>query len=239
MQFQRWIRSVLSGFAAVVLLSGCLDYEEVMTIHKDLSGKADITVTLPETISGKFADVHEQLSVKNVESAVAKVQGVRLELYEKKPGVRSDLKIRLAFDSPEAWNALVETHPMASVVMGKFNSRKVNDNWVIERQLGKAAAGTEVNSAAVQDTNVVLYTTKFELPIQATNSKQYNNHGQEVRYREPLQKIINEKMLMSTTVKAPSPWPMIILGTLVFIVVLWWAWKWMKEKSANQARRTR
>lgn len=231
---QRLIRSILCQLVAVVVLTGCLDYEEVMTIHPNLSGKAEVTIKLPEAISGKFAGVHELFAVSKVRALLEKVDGVRLESYEKGQGLRSDLKMRVVFDSLEAWNGLVAVHPQVGVLAGKFSWRKEGGNWVIERQLGDAAAGTGEATVGLADFNYVLYTTKFELPILATNSKQYNNHGQEVRYRFELKQVLDERPMMSTTVAVASPWLMIAVGVLVVLVGLWWVWGWMKKASGKR-----
>ncbi|TLD71769.1 hypothetical protein FEM03_06425 [Phragmitibacter flavus] len=224
------LKSCLGSLAAVLLLSGCLDYEEEMTIKENLSGEARITLTLPDSLVGKFSEVQGQVTAAKIKEHLDKVSGVRLLSHELRQGRQPVVKMVLSFDSLEAWNEAVALHPQAVVLAGKFTKEKTEKGMVIERQLGGGMALPN----GLPDFNFVNYTTKYASPIVATNSRQLNAHGNEVRYRYQLSELMQQQPMMSTTVEHHLPWLMLVAGSVAALAVLWKVWGMVKPKSKRK-----
>jgi|GEM_PF-5608187 len=215
-------------FTATLLLSSCLDYEEELTFNENLSGEVLVTLTLPDTLGTKFREVPALFSEQSIQGYLEKASGVRLLAYQYKADRRPEVKLKLAFASLDAWNDAVALHPQASLLAGKFTRSKSDKGVTLERQLG---IGPEIPSADLQGFNYVNYTLRFRDPILTTNSPQFNKHGNELRYRYSLDKLLAQQPVMTMTIKQSQPWIFIGLASAAAVFALWKIWAtWFKPR---------
>jgi hypothetical protein len=220
------LKSFLGSLTALLLLSSCVDYEEELTIHENFSGEARITLTLPDTLVGKFPEAAQEVTAAKIKAHLDKVSGVRLISHEFRQGRKPVVKMLVGFDSLDAWNEAVALQPQAAVLAGKFSRQKTEKGMQIERQLGGGMAVPE----GMPEFNYVNYTIRLKSQILSTNSPQFNSHGNEVRYRYPLIQLMEKQPLQSITVEHHLPWGKLIGGTAAALVVLWKLWEMVKPK---------
>src|SRR3954471_12213128 len=67
--------------ACALSLSSCLDYDEELTIHNDLSGEVSVVLTLPDTLMAKYDQVGKELERSKIEKRLANVSGLHLAHY--------------------------------------------------------------------------------------------------------------------------------------------------------------
>ena len=204
-------------------LSSCLElYNEEMVIHADLSGEAKVTVELPDVLVEKFAKVHEEFSEKNIRKRFDAVKGVKLRSYTLTEGRKPKATFDVAFSSIEKLNEAIAANPPASVLVGTFTIEKKSEGFrVVERTLG-----TGTPTLALPDDCYALYKTHFEMPVEmlGTNSTQYDQPHNDVRYRWPMSQIVAIKPVMASKVKRPFPWQWVVLAALALLLVTWFGW---------------
>lgn len=219
------LTTALTAIAASMLLSSCLDYEETLVIHKDLSGEASVVINLPDSLVSKYEPIQAEFTPAKMSKRFEDLDGVTLESYEVTSERKPVAKLRLKFSSIEKLNAAIAKYPPASIVAGVFTVKKEGDKTTIERKLGQGEPKAELG-----DFNNVLYTTHFDGTISGTNSQLYNSHGQDVRYRYPLTTVISQKPIQSTTVVKPKPWAVIFFCIAVLAGAAYYGWKLLGKK---------
>lgn len=219
------LSSVFAALAATMLLSSCLDYEEALVFHKDLSGEAVVTIGLPNSLVSKYDPVHAEFAPAKMQKRFDDLDGVTLESYEVSADQKPVAKLKLKFKSIEKLNEAIAKNPPASIVAGVFTVKKEGDKTTIERKLGQGETKVDLG-----DFNNVLYTTHFDGTIGGTNSGLYNSHGQDVRYRYKLTDLVSQKPLQSTTIVNPKPWAIILLCIVVLAGAAYYGWKLLGKK---------
>jgi hypothetical protein len=213
------------ALASALSLSSCLDYDEELTIHEDLSGEASVILTLPDTLIGKFEQVGPALEKAKIEKRLEKAPGVQLVQYQRTEGRQPTIKMVFKFTSLDKLSDAIAANPPASIWAGKFTVTKENGLVKIDRKLGVGDAGV-----AMPDYNRVLYKTHFDGKIVATNSPQYNSPAKDVRYRYALSELLARQPTQSTSVAKGWPW-MLILGCLAAIAAAaWFGWEYFGKK---------
>lgn len=219
------LSSVIAALAATMMLSSCLDYEEELIINQDLSGQALVTINLPDALVSKYDPVQAEFTPAKMSKRFEDLDGVTLVSYGVTQDRKAVAKLLINFKSIEKLNEAIAKNPPAAIVAGVFTVKKDGDKTTIERKLGQGEPKGELG-----DSNYVQYKTHFGATISGTNSKFYNSHGQDVRYRETLLNIISQKPIQSTTVVEPKPWAIILFCIAVLAGAAFYGWKLLGKK---------
>ena len=214
------------AIACALSLSSCLDYDEELTIHNDLSGEVSVVLTLPDTLLSKYEQVGKELERAKIEKRLANASGVQLVRYERTEGGRQPkITMIFKFSSLDKLNDAIAANPPASIWAGQFAVTKEGGFITIDRKLGVGDAGVEL-----PEYNNLLYKTHFDGNITATNSPQYNSPAKDVRYRYKLTEMLAKQPLQTTTFAKGWPW-MLILGSLAAVGgAAWYGWEYFGKK---------
>ncbi len=233
----------LFSFALLLLvacsLSSCIDYEEDMTIHEDLSGEVTVKLTLPDILIDRYASMHEDFKEVNIRKRFKGLDGVRLEGYAIKEGRKPEVELYIKFNSLEQLSIAAAAHPPASILVGKFDVTKDMGKVIVKRKLGEGDLPLKI-----QDSNHVIYKCHFDGSIAGTDSGFFNFHGKDVRYRYQLQDLLAQKPIQTNSLRQPIPWPWIALSAAIIIGTVLAGWKMfgkkmVRVKGASGVRRTK
>ncbi|MEY4484356.1 MAG: hypothetical protein RL693_1808 [Verrucomicrobiota bacterium] len=217
------------SFALLILvacsLSSCIDYEEDMTVHENLSGEATVKLTLPDMLIEKYTPLLEELKEVNLRKRFKSLDGVRLEGYAIKEGRRPEIQLLVKFDSLEKLSKAAEANPPASILVGKFDVTKELGKIIVKRKLGEGEAPLKI-----QDTNHVIYKCHFDGSIAGTDSGFFNFHGKDIRYRYQLQELMTQKPTQVNTLRPAIPWLWIGLSAVIIIGAIWVGWNMFGKK---------
>lgn len=213
------------ALASMLSLSSCLDYEEDLTIHKDLSGEAIITLTLPDTLISKYEKLGIELDNAKLTKRFDAMSGVSLIGYENSGGRKPVIKMQIKFSSIEKLNEAIAANKPAGIWGGQFTVTKENGVTRIERKIGVGDAGTEL-----PDFNYANYKTHYDGNIIATNSGQYNSSGQDVRYRYKLTDMVVQHPSQVTSLKKSWPWGVILACLVLVAGAAWYGWEYFGKK---------
>jgi hypothetical protein len=228
--FRRLLPAALA-LAAALSLSSCLDYDEELTIHEDLSGEAAVTITLPDTILGKYEQAGIELEKAKIEKRLGAASGVQLVSYEKTEGRQPKIKMVLKFSSLDKLNEAIAANAPAAIYAGKFTITKKDGLVTIDRKLGVGKVEGELPAS-----NSAFYKTHFDGKITATNSTRYNSPAKDVRYSYQLSDIISRQPTQSITFSKGWPW-LLILGCLAAIGgAVWYGWEYFGKKKPGSTR---
>lgn len=217
------------SFALLVLiacsLSSCIDYEEDLTVHEDLSGEATVKLTLPDMLIEKYAPLLEDFKEANLQKRFKALDGVKLAGYAIKEGRRPEIELYVKFDSLEQLSKAAEANPPASILVGKFDITKELGKIIVKRKLGEGEAPLKL-----QDNNHIIYKCHFDGSIAGTDSGFFNFHGKDVRYRYQLKELLAQKPSQVNTLRPAIPWPWIGLSAAILIGAVWAGWKMFGKK---------
>lgn len=216
-----------AALAATLMLSSCLDYEEHLVIHKDLSGEAVVTINLPDGLVSKYEPVIAEFAPARMSKRFEDLDGISLERYEVSEDRKPVAKLHLKFTSLDKLNEAIAKNAPAAIVAGVFTVKKEGGKTTIERKLGQGEPTAELG-----EYNNALYTTHFDATIAGTNSGLFNSHGQDVRYRYKLSDVISQKPSQITTLIKPLPWAAIFFCLAVLAGAVFYGWKLLGKKKA-------
>lgn len=95
-------RTLIAGLLPLLLLSGCIDYDEEMWLNSDLSGHATMTISVPEELVKGNTGLERDMSEDNVRGDVERIPGVKLESFNSlRDAGKVIVKLALTFDSVE------------------------------------------------------------------------------------------------------------------------------------------
>lgn len=112
------LTTVFSALAATMLLSSCLDYEEDMVIHKDLSGEALVTINLPDSLVSKYDAIQAEFAPAKIQKRFEDLDGVTLVSYEVSADRKPVAKLKLKFKSIDKLNEAIAKNAPAAIVAG-------------------------------------------------------------------------------------------------------------------------
>ncbi|MEZ0390146.1 MAG: hypothetical protein ACAI34_23910 [Verrucomicrobium sp.] len=219
------LTTVLPALAAAMLLTSCLDYEEDLVIHKDLSGEVALVITLPDSLVSKYDPVHAEFTAAKMTKRFEGLDGITLEGYELVQDRKPLAKIKFSFKSLDKLNEAIAKNAPASILGGTFTVKKEGDKTVIERKLGEGTPTTDL-----PDFNYAQYKTHFDGTIANTNSGHYNSMGQDVRYRYKLTELLAQKPVQMTTLVRPKPWAILFSCIAVLAGAAYYGWKLLGKK---------
>jgi hypothetical protein len=219
------------ALAGALSLSSCLDYDEELTIHRDLSGEARVTITLPDAILGKYESAASEMDKAKIEKRLESVSGVTLASYEKSEGRQPKVKLLIRFTSLEKLNDAIAANPPAAIYAGKFSILKQGGVITIDRKLGVGKV-----EGSLPESNSAFYKTHFDGEIKATNSTRYDSASGDVRYSYQLSEILARQPTQSVTVAKSWPW-LLILGCLAAIGGAgWFGWEQFGKRKQAASR---
>ena len=222
------------AFACALSLSSCLDYDEELTIHNDLSGEVSVVLTLPDTLITKYDQICKELERAKIEKRLANASGVQLVRYEKSEGGRQPkITMVFKFSSLEKLNDAIAANPPASIWAGQFAIKKEGGVITVDRKVGVGNAAVEM-----PEHNNVFYKTHYDGKITTTNSPRYNSPAKDVRYQYELSELMARQPTQSTTFAKGWPW-LLILGCLAAIGgAAWYGWEYFgKQKPVDPLSR--
>jgi hypothetical protein len=222
--FRRLIAAALA-VASTVLLSSCLDYDEELIIHNNLSGEAYVTLTLPDMLISKYERIGIELDRAKIEKRLETVSGVHLASYERTDDRLQKVKMLFKFTSLDKLNEAIAANPPAAIWAGQFTVTKENGQTKVDRKLGVGDAGNDLPQF-----NSALYKTHFDGTIAATNSPQYNSPAKDVRYRYSLSEMLSRNPTQSTTFVKGWPWTLILLSLAAIGGAAWYGWEYFGKK---------
>lgn len=206
-------------------MTSCIDYEEELTIHKDLSGEALLTITLPDALLPKYASVQSAFSQEAITKKFDAMSGVKLEYFSKSTDRKPVIKMRVSFSSLEKLNDAIAANPPASLLGGQFTITKEEGKTRIVRKLGQ---GQELND--LPQSNNVQYKIHFDGTIASTNSGFYNQMASDVRYRWTLAELLAQKPEQVNVLTKSLPWMWILVSIAVVGGAAYYGWKLTGKK---------
>jgi len=88
--------------AAMIFLTGCIDYDEEMWLNSDLSGRVAMLVSVPEKLVKGSTGLEKDFSEDTIRRDIERVPGVKLDSYQSfRDAGKVQLKLRISFDSLE------------------------------------------------------------------------------------------------------------------------------------------
>jgi hypothetical protein len=222
------------AFAGALSLSSCLDYDEELTIHNDLSGEVSVVLTLPDTLNTKYDQVGQELEQAKIEKRLANASGVQLVRSVKTEGTRQPtITMVFKFTSLDKLNEAIAANPPASIWAGQFAIKKEGDFITVDRKMGVGNAGAEM-----PEYNNALYKTHYDGKITSTNSTQYNSPAKDVRYRYKLTEMMARQPMQSTTFAKGWPWLLILISLGAIGGAAWYGWEYFgKQKPMDPLSR--
>lgn len=211
--------------ASLLSLTSCLDYEEDMIVHNDLSGQVLVTLTLPDTLSGKYEKLGIELEKAKIEKRLEKTSGVSLERYESTGGRQPKITLLFKFTSLEKLSEAIAANPPAAIWGGRFLVTKEANLTKIDRQLGAGDAGGDLPAF-----NSATYKAHYDGTISGTNSGFYNQHGHDVRFRYKLTDMLSIQPLQTVTLSKSWPWMLILGGLAAVAFAAWYGWEQFGKK---------
>lgn len=215
---------------AACSLSSCIDYEEDLTIHEDLSGEATVKLILPDVLIERYASMHEDFKEVNIRKRFKGLDGVRLEGYAIKEGRKPEIELYVKFDSLEKLSKAAAANPPASILVGEFDITKEIGKVIVKRKLGVGELPVKI-----QDSSYTIYKCHFDGSIAGTDSGFFNFHGKDVRYRYQLRDLLAEKPSQITALRPAIPWPWMALSAAILIGAVWAGWKMFGKKMVRVA----
>ncbi len=222
--FPRPLGAALAASLALTL-SSCLDYNEEMTIHNDLSGEAYVTLTLPSAVVSKYEGLEAALDRAKIEKRLATAVGVQLLGYEKIEGREPVIKMAFKFSSLDNLNDAIAANPPAGIWAGQFTVSREGGLTKVDRKLGVGDPMKEL-----PEINSVRYKTHFDGEIESTNSPQYNSPAKDVRYQYKLADMLSIQPTQSTAFVRGLPWKLILLSLAIVGGVAWYGYQYFGRR---------
>ncbi len=218
--------------ASVVLLSSCLDYEEEMHIHNDLSGDATIKVTLPDVLATKFASVQDEFSDEKIHKRFDTLSGVKLVDYSlNTTGRRPIATAVIKFSSLKKLHEAIQSQEPAALFLGSIEVKQEKGITTIDRKLG-----TVVPKGDTGDGNMAMYVTHFDSNLAHTNSGFYDGSHDTVRYRFKVDDILSQQPVMSNSLAKGFPWLLILICLAVLGGGSYFGWKMFGTRTVTKPR---
>ena len=224
-------RRFLTPFAAALalLLTSCLDYEEEMWIHSDLSGRAVIKVTLPDIVKDKYAPVQEEFAPAKVKERFAKAKGLTLTSYELDESSRHPIAtLDFEFSSLENLSAAAEANGPAVGLMGKFVIEKDASETKVTRTLGTVTPTLELD-----DKSYVQYVMHFPVDLSYTNTTRHDASHDTVRYHYKLEDVFNQQPVLVNTMPKIKDYRMLLIIGTCLAVAAYVGWLTMRKKPSR------
>ena len=214
--------SSLLALSCAVFLSGCLGYEEEMTINNDLSGTAKITVTLPDKLDSKLSDVGDAFTEAALTKRFDAVKGVTLVSYtrEKDDTRQPQVVLEIKFSSLDALSKAAEANPPAAMLLGKFEITKDETGGKrITRKLGTIAPKEDI-----KEESYAQYVMHFGKALGYTNSTRFDGANDTVRFRYKMETMPSLQPEIITVVPKPDIWKWLAIcfGSLAVVTFLVW-----------------
>lgn len=217
--------AVLLPLVAALLLSSCLDYNEEMTLHSDLSGEATVTITLPGALMSKYDNVNSAFDKDKIEKRFASASGVSLLSYDKTEGRQPVVTLRIKFSSLEKLDEAISANPPAAAVAGRFTVTREGSLTKIERKLGMGDLGSDL-----PEYNEIKFKTHYDAEITNTNSPQYNSPASDIRYRYRLTEMLAVQPTQLTVLAQGLPWKVILLSLAIIGGGAWYGYQYFGKK---------
>ncbi len=224
-------RALLAA-ASLILLSSCLDYEEEMHIHDDLSGDATFKITLPDVLATKFAAVQDEFSEEKMRKRFDTLSGVKLADYSvNTTGRRPIVTALVKFTSLKKLHEAIQSLPPAAMLLGSIEVKQEKGITTIDRKLG-----TAVPKGDTGDENWAMYVTHFDSNLAHTNSGFYDGSHDTVRYRFKVDDILSQQPLMSNSLAKGFPWLLILICLAVLGGGSYFGWKKFGTRTVKKPR---
>ena len=226
-------RISLAALAAtcLLLLSSCLDYDEDMTIHKDLSGEVFASITLPDSLISSYMKISPEFEEAKLRARFDAMSGVSLVSYSKSTDRRPVVKLHIKFTSLEKLNEAIAANKPAAILGGQFTITKEDGKTRIVRKLG---VGDPLND--LPQSNWIQYKTHFDGKIAGTNSGFYDQANSDVRYRYKLTELLANLPTQETTLARATPWMWIFICLVVIAAAAYYGWKLTGKKVIVQPK---
>lgn len=221
----RRLTAAALAVASMVLLSSCLDYDEELTIHDNLSGVAYVTLTLPDTLITKYERIGIELDRAKVEKRLESASGVSLISYENSGGRQPKIRMAFKFSSLDKLNAAIAANPPAAIWAGQFTITNDSGQTKVDRKLGVGNPREDTPPY-----NNAFYKTHYDGAITATNSPQYNSPAKDVRFHYKLSDMLAQQPTQSTTFVKGWPWMLILICLAIIGGAAWYGWEYFGKK---------
>jgi hypothetical protein len=218
-----------AALCSTLLLTSCLDYEEELTIHKDLSGEALVTINLPDTLVSKYDAVHSEFTQAKMQQRFDSLSGVKLTGFELTEGRKPVLKMQVNFTSLDKLNEAIAANKPASLLLGQFTITKENGQTKIERKLGTGSATSPIAS-----NSYAIYATRYEGSIFSTHNGIYNAGDSTVRFRSSVENLAATQPVLEAVLVKPFPWGITIGALLVVGGLGWYGWQEFQKKKTKR-----
>ncbi len=208
-----------------LLLCSCLDYDEEMTINKDLSGEVNVSLTLPDPLLPKYEKVGEAFEEAALRKRFEGLSGVSLESYWKSTDRKPVVKLLIRFSSLEKLNDAIAAHKPASIWGGKFTVTKADGKTKIERRVGEGDTLGDL-----PEHNNLHYKTHYAGSISATNTRSFDRAHNDTRYRYSLAELLARPDTQETVLANPFPWKWILISLAVLGAGAYYGWEALGKK---------
>ncbi len=223
--------SLASLAAACLMLCSCLDYEEEMTLNKDLSGEVKVVLTLPDTLLPKYESVGASFEEAAIRKRFDTLSGVSLVSYHKSDDRKPKVTLFIKFTSLEKLNDAIAANKPASLLGGKFTISKVEGGTLVERKVGE---GDPLND--LPEHNYVQYKTHYEGAVSKTNTESFDKAHNDIRYRYSLIELLANPKVQTTELTSTLPWKWILISLAVLGGAAYYGWEALGKKKRVQVK---
>jgi hypothetical protein len=238
------MRRVLFSLLALVvfLLNSCIDGEEEVFIEADGSARVKAVYRVPgmlfsvedaeELKTNIIEEVEKQKHLKLITNRVDKENGNRIVTIEIETDDMMALEGALAEHTPGVNPSKADK--MLHAIMGNITvslhglsadfSREVDLRPMLEENLGKG-------SATILGDSEFRYIVHLPKAVEQSNAHFIENGGKTLKWAYKLRECAQKPILLKMVAPIPLPWWVYAVVTVVLLLLVWGAWKWVALKS--------
>ena len=217
----------------LLLLGGCLDYEEEMWLNSDLSGRVAMNISVKEDLVRGHTGFEKDMTEDGIRRDVERIPGVKLESFESfRDSGRVIAKIRLTFDSIEKLTrhetGLAESSPAS--LLGSVTVWEEGGKIVLERSLRalpsakSRGAGEDLVAKGLGSLlfskNFLAYKLHVPGELITANTQRIEGAARTVGWKFTLAQALREPPVMRVEWKKPFPLLWVMAGGIVLAVAI-------------------
>lgn len=235
-------RTVVLLIAVCLAATGCLDYDEDLTLHGDGSGTFAITLTVDEQLLANAPeDIARRFSPEEVKREFEKLEGVKLDrAMATRENGRQTLRLDGSFRSlPELAARGSADNPTG--FLGNVTYREEGRRLLLSRAIDFGGPGrlaglgnrggnpadalTQGFLAAMFDGHALIFRAHFPAQIVSSNATRTDLKTGTVEWRFPLAVALRDSPVMTVELLRPNPLVPWLVGAVLLVPVGYTAWR--------------
>lgn len=224
-------RAAKLTLCGLLFLTGCVDYEEEMWLHADLSGRAAITISVREELVQGNTGLERDMSEEKIRRDLERIQGVKLESFQSfRDAGKRIAKLTIAFDSIEKITRHETSVAESSAVslLGAIKVERTSGKVVLRRifpvlpevrsqSWGKDLLMHGLGSLLLSN-NYLSYKLHVPREIITANTQRIDAANKVLEWKFSLAQALREAPTMTVEWRA-SRWPWWIVGIMLVAIV--------------------